>query len=94
LRRKKDGVSLGEVRLSIQEGEKREFERLLGQFLGLQLEAAIDKEEIRKLIRNRFADKFGKARGHVNKCVNSDQAATFSDLFLAFRGKPSTNCFP
>ena len=32
--------------------------------------------------------------GLVNKCVNSDQAATFSDLFLAFRGKPSTNCFP
>jgi hypothetical protein len=59
----RDGISLGEARRSIQEGEKSEFERLLSQFLGLQLEAAIDKEEIRKFIRNRFADKFSKALG-------------------------------
>jgi len=59
----KDGISLEAVRCSIQEGQKREFDRLLSQFLGLQLEAAIDKEEIRKSIRNRLADKFGKALG-------------------------------
>ena len=59
----KDGISVDEAKRSIQEGEKREFNRLLSQFLGLQLEAVIDKEELRRLIRKRFAHKFIKALG-------------------------------